>query len=197
MGEINVQLTVINTHLFFWVSYSQFNIYLFFISVKWYTFICETAFTFHKSLTHSFVLLFLFYAVHEPFWFVILHRNIEHTKLLGGMCDKVKILSPNYHLFSPLTHLVLLWINHSCIISKLWLKFFIHFIRFSYVLADFPVSVNDVSAAFTQFIIAWFGGLYYLFCCDIFMTLSQLNKIIFLCGWSVTTSHTTHKGDPH
>ena len=46
MGEINVQLTVINTHLFlFFGLVLKFNIYLFFISVKWYTFICETAFT--------------------------------------------------------------------------------------------------------------------------------------------------------
>ena len=43
MGEINVQSTVINTHPFFVLF--LLNIYLFFISEKWYTFICETAFT--------------------------------------------------------------------------------------------------------------------------------------------------------
>ena len=160
MGGINVQINCDQYQYIFIICFSIF-IYLFFINVKWYTFICETAFTFHKLLTllTSFVLSSLFYGVHEPFWFVTLHRIIQHTKLLGGMCDKVKILSPNYHLFSPLTHLVLLWISHPYIISKLWLKFLIHLIHFSYVLADFPVSVNGVSAAFTQFIIAWFGGL--------------------------------------
>ena len=99
MGEINVQLTVINTHLFFGVLFSIQYLFIYsFISEKWYTFICETAFT---SVNTSFVLLFLFYGVHKPFWFVILHRNIQHTKLLGGMCDTVKIISPNHHLFSP------------------------------------------------------------------------------------------------
>ena len=101
MGEINVQLTVINTHLFFVLfTFNILFIYLFLISEKWYTFICETAFT---SINTSFVLLFLLYGVHRPFWFVILHRNIQHTKLLGGMCDMVKIISPNHHLFSPHT----------------------------------------------------------------------------------------------
>ena len=81
MGKINVHITVINTNLFSYVF--LIFIYLFFINVKWYTFICETASTFH-IFKHSFVLLFLFYGVHEPFWFVILHINIQHTKLLGG-----------------------------------------------------------------------------------------------------------------
>ena len=56
-----------------------------------------------SQINTSFVLLFLLYGVHKPFWFVILHRNIQHTKLLGGMCDTVKIISPNHHLFSPHT----------------------------------------------------------------------------------------------
>ena len=51
MGEINVQSTVINTHLFFIFVFTQYLfIYLFLISVKWYTFICETAFTNHKHI---------------------------------------------------------------------------------------------------------------------------------------------------
>ena len=73
------------------------------------------------------------------------------------MCDMVKILSPIITFFSPLTHLILLWTIHPCIISKLLLKLFNHIIHFNYVLADFPVSVNGVSAAFMQFIIVWFG----------------------------------------
>ena len=50
---------------------------------------------------------------------------------IGVICDTVKILSPNYHLFSPLMHLILLWIIHLCIISKLQLKLFNHIIHFN------------------------------------------------------------------
>ena len=32
---------------------------------------------------HIYCVVVLFYGVHKPFWFVILHRNIQHTKLLG------------------------------------------------------------------------------------------------------------------
>ena len=55
MGEINVQSTVINTHLFFVLF--LINIYLFFISEKWYTFICETAFTNHKHILYVVVFI--------------------------------------------------------------------------------------------------------------------------------------------
>ena len=151
MGEINVQSTVINTHLFFCFIFTQYL----FIFHQWKVVHIHLWNCFHK-LTHLCVVVFILW-VHKPFWFVILHRNIQHTKLLGGMCSAVKILSPNYHLFSPLTRLILLWTFRQCIISKLQLKLFNHIIHFSYVLADFPVSVNGVSAAFTQFIIAWFG----------------------------------------
>ena len=64
MGGINVQLTVINTNLFLLPYFYPIFIYLFFISEKWYTFICETAFT---SVNTSFVLLFLLYGVHGSF----------------------------------------------------------------------------------------------------------------------------------
>ena len=50
MGGIIVQLTVINTKLFLLSFFNQTFIYLFFISKKWYTFICETAFTNNKQL---------------------------------------------------------------------------------------------------------------------------------------------------
>ena len=51
MGKINVQSTVITTHLFFYFVFIQYlSIYLFLISEKWYTFICETAFTNHKPI---------------------------------------------------------------------------------------------------------------------------------------------------
>ena len=86
MGEINVHITVINTHIFlFFIQY----LFIYFKLVK------DGTHSFVKLLSqyhkHIFVLLFLFYGVHEPFWFVILHINIQHTKLLGGMCDTVKI----------------------------------------------------------------------------------------------------------
>ena len=55
------------------------------------------------QLTHLLCFCFYFMRFIDHSWFVILHRNIQHTKLLGGMCDTVKILSPNHHLFSPHT----------------------------------------------------------------------------------------------
>ena len=81
MGEINVQLTVINTHIFFIFIFTQ------------------SLFTYFKSVedgTHSFVKLLsqnhkhicvvvLFYGVHKPFWFVILHR-IYSTQNFWGVC---------------------------------------------------------------------------------------------------------------
>ena len=107
MDEINVQLTVINTHLFFLVSCLHLTFIYLFSSVKSGT---HSFVKLLSQLTNNllFVLLFLLYGVHGPFWFMILHRNVQHTKLLGGMCDTVKILSPNNHLFSPLMHLILL-----------------------------------------------------------------------------------------
>ena len=85
-------------HIYFLVSYSQFNIYLF-SSVK------SGTHSFVKLLSHQLTHLlcccFYFMGFIDYFWFVILHRNIQHTKLLGGMCDTVKIISPNHHLFSP------------------------------------------------------------------------------------------------
>ena len=66
-------------HIYFLFLF-LFNIYLFFFSVS-------GTHSFVKLLSQIinifFVLLFSFYGVHEPFWFVILHRNTQHTKLLG------------------------------------------------------------------------------------------------------------------
>ena len=88
MGEINVHITVINTHNFYF--YSIF-IYLFiFKSVKdgTHSFV-KLLSQYHKQLI--FCVVVLFYGVHEPFWFVILHINTQHTKLLGGMCSTVNL----------------------------------------------------------------------------------------------------------
>ena len=82
MGEINVQLTVINIHIFYF--YSIF-IYLFlFVKDGTHSFV-KLLSQYHKQLI--FCVVVLFYGVHEPFWFVILHINTQHTKLLGGMCS--------------------------------------------------------------------------------------------------------------
>ena len=70
-------------------------------------------------------------------------------------------------------------------------------IHISYVLEDFPVSVNGVSAVFMQFIIAWHWGtlllvlFWYIY--DPF-TVSQ----IILCVGDLVTHHTSqHKGITH
>ena len=66
-----------------------------------------------------------------------------------------------YHLLSPSFHHSHIWFYCEQFIpvssQNFLLKLFNHIIHFNYVLADFPVSVNGVSATFMQFIIVWFG----------------------------------------
>ena len=186
MGQINVQSAVINTHLFFILFI--FNIYFFFHQCKvvhihlWncfhkFTYFLCCCFYFMGSINHF------------GLWYCI---EIYSTQNFWGVCVTRWKYDHLIITYFHLTHLILLWIFHQCIISKLQLKLFNHIIHFSYVLADFPVSVNGVSAAFTQFIIAWFGELYYLFCCDIFMTLSLFHIKSSLCVGDLVTHHTSH-----
>ena len=89
MGEINVHITVINTHIFLFLYFTQsLFIYVYFVKDGTHSFV-KLLSQYHKQLV--FCVVVLFYGVHEPFWFVILHINIQHTKLLGGMYDTVKI----------------------------------------------------------------------------------------------------------
>ena len=141
MGEINVQLTVINTHLFFCLVFNSIFIYLFIYSSS------------VKSGTHSFVKLlshqlthllcccFYFMGFINQFglWYCI---EIYSTQNFWGVCVTRWKWDHLIITYFHLTCLVLLWIFHQCIISKLQLKLFNHIIHFSYVLADFPVLVT-------------------------------------------------------
>ena len=154
--------------------------------------------------------MLLIYGVHRPLglWYCI--RNIQHTKLWGSMCDTVKILSP---LFSPFTHLILLWTIHPCIISNLLLKLINYLIYFNYVSSRIPCigqwcfccishnsSLNGYGDSNIHFVRIYIYIYIYMYVCMyiyIYMILSHVHKIIFMCGWSVKASHITLKGDPH
>ena len=69
-------------HIYF-LFYFLFNIYLFFISVKWYTFICETAFTNHKQHLLCCCFYFMGSINHFGLWYCI---EIYSTQNFWGVC---------------------------------------------------------------------------------------------------------------
>ena len=127
-------------NFYFLCNFYCFSIF-YLINVKWYTFICETAFTYCKYL-----LCCCFYGVHRPLdlWYCI--WKIHHTKLLGGYVWHGEINITSFHRLQ-------IWFYCEQFISISFqnpkLKFYnlIHTFLICFQ-AEFPVLVNCVSVVF-------------------------------------------------